>query len=282
MSTITAVTCPICAGPVEPLDGYEPLGLLHCEACDFAMRPAYRAELREAHDADYFDTYAGGTAFDNRLKRREARVRLRLVRYTLLGRGGERLLEVGCGAGHFLAEARRLRYEPTGIEQSREALEKGGVADGIPVKVGFVEDVELEPATFDAVCMWHVIEHLPDPLPVLVSLRKALKPGGMLLCEVPNFPCPRSRADGLTWTGLQPKHHVGHHSPKSLRLLLERAGFTSVKTTTTMPYVYMSLSERLRPRTLLRRARYAKLCGTLAIGEHRDRFDLLRANARVG
>jgi len=93
------------------------------------------------------------------------------------------LLEVGCGNGFLLdAALDRGWSEVRGVEPSRQA-----VALASPrVKPGLVEDVMrpglFPPRSFDAVCLFQVFDHLPDPAGLLDECHRVLRPGGLLLC----------------------------------------------------------------------------------------------------
>ena len=99
------------------------------------------------------------------------------------GGGRESLLEIGCGNGFFLEEARRHGYAVVrGVEPSADAVAQAlpSVRDGIVVDVmraGLFED-----ASFDAICLFQVLDHLPDPAAVLRESLRLLRPGGLVLC----------------------------------------------------------------------------------------------------
>lgn len=270
----TALRCPICGDSAEPLASYEPLALEHCANCDFAFRPADVEELRDAHDEDYFAGYKGG--IDTRQRWRDAHVRVKFVSQQV---PDGTLLEIGCGSGHFLAAAHRTGYPVMGVEQSPTALEQGGVPIDFTVKYGPIEDVRLPSNGFNIVCGWHVLEHIPDPVPVLAKLHDALRPGGLAIFEVPNRRSVVARRAGLAWRHLDPEHHVGHHTPKSLRELLQRTGFEVVELTTVPMFTYLGLS-RLTPRWLIRQARFAATMRARPFGSHPHKHELLRIVAK--
>lgn len=100
-----------------------------------------------------------------------------------LGGRKEALLEIGCGNGFFLEEAHRRGYAVVrGVEPSADA-----VAQAPPsVREGIVVDIMrpglFEEATFDAICLFQVLDHLPDPASVLRESLRLLRPGGLVLC----------------------------------------------------------------------------------------------------
>ncbi len=268
------VPCWICAGPSRPLEAYSPLALFHCPLCEFAFQPTLASdEIRDAYDAAYFENYGFGYRYDDGAQRhREARMRLDLIAdWAASGR----LLEIGSAAGIFLSEAYAKGWQAEGIEPC-ESVAAQARERGTRTLTGFVEDIPLEPNSFDVICGWHVLEHIPDPLPALQKLRLALRPGGVAIFEVPNFGSTRSRSEGLSWPYLDPGHHVNQFSPASIRALFEAAAFDVSYVRTVPMGVYAPRSDLLKPRPLLRRVRNGARTPTLGFGSDRSRFDLLR------
>jgi SAM-dependent methyltransferase len=91
------------------------------------------------------------------------------------------LLEIGCGNGFFLREAARQGYRRTvGVEPSKEAVAK---AKGeIEIVCDIMRPTLFAESSFDAVCLFQVLDHLPDPTAVLRECRAILRPGGLVLC----------------------------------------------------------------------------------------------------
>jgi SAM-dependent methyltransferase len=78
------------------------------------------------------------------------------------------------------------------------------------------------------VTLWHVLEHVPDPLEQLAEIRRVLKPGGLLVVEVPNA---RSATFSLTkekWYYLDVPRHLQHFTPSTIDAVLGQAGFTKI------------------------------------------------------
>lgn len=94
-----------------------------------------------------------------------------------------RLLDVGCYKGEFLEMMRRHGWEVHGIELHARPPN----LFGLDIQYGALEQTPFEPASFDLVTMWAVLEHVLNPREILVQCRKLLKPGGRLVVLVPNF-----------------------------------------------------------------------------------------------
>jgi SAM-dependent methyltransferase len=102
-------------------------------------------------------------------------------------KGCQRILEIGCGPGSFLAFAREKNgLEIEGVEQNRKAIEEAK-RRGLHVRCGTIEQVAMEsPDSYDAVCGFQVLEHVARPGDFLKACAAALKSKGKLLLGLPN------------------------------------------------------------------------------------------------
>jgi SAM-dependent methyltransferase len=196
----------------------QPIALRACRACGAAWQhpppaaEAVAAAYREMRDDRYL---AEETA-----RRRSLRRALALVERRAGARRG-RLLDVGCSAGLFAELARASGWDVLGIEPSRWLAARAEERLGGGVLCARFEEAALEPGSFDVVCLWDVLEHVPDPQAFLARAAAALRPGGLLALNVPNIRSWIARALGRRWPLLLPEH-LFFFSPASLRLLLGR------------------------------------------------------------
>jgi 2-polyprenyl-6-hydroxyphenyl methylase/3-demethylubiquinone-9 3-methyltransferase len=115
---------------------------------------------------------------------------------------GARVLDVGCGQGFYLPLYAELGLVATGVEMDpvpRAEAERKAAALGFDVLDAPAERLPLTDASYDAVVMSEVLEHLPDPTVALVEVSRVLKPGGLLLATVPNADYPFAW-DPVNWT----------------------------------------------------------------------------------
>jgi len=252
----TTPRCTVCGGATVPCSALTPWPFASCTRCGLVFRTEAHAEAVHAVYAE--GGYVAGrghhyaTDEEEAARRRDARVRLRwLGRHARRGR----LLDVGAAGGAFVLEAGRAGFAAAGIEPTPEFAHRAREALGVDVRTGTLEESELEPGELDVVTMWHVLEHVPEPAGALRQLRAALRPGGVLAVEVPNFGSAVSAHMGVNWTSLQPDVHVNQFSAASLRALVERAGLIAAEVSTVPITPYLPLAGRLDPRHLVARAK---------------------------
>lgn len=108
-----------------------------------------------------------------------------LLKYKL---SPQKVLEIGCGHGGFLALLQAVGYEVTGLELSPWVAEFGRNAFNVPILVGLIEEQNLPPNSFDTIALMDVLEHLSDPYKTLQNCIKLLKKDGILIIQTPCFP----------------------------------------------------------------------------------------------
>ena len=133
-----------------------------------------------------------------------------------------RILDVGCGLG-FLLSGVHDTWEKHGVEISRLAAEHA--AQYGKIYCGFLEDANYQDGQFDVVVMYHVLEHVAEPISLLREVRRILKPGGKFICATPDFDSACARRFGARYRMLHDHTHVSLFSTNSLRNTLNDLGF---------------------------------------------------------
>ena len=131
-----------------------------------------------------------------------------------------RMLDVGCGNGATIRAFGQVApgWTKAGTEfDGKYRAEVESIPNTEPLHIGSVEEV---PGTFDVITMIHVLEHIVDPVDVLVTLRGKLAPGGLLLIEVPHHPANPFE--------LLIADHRSHFTADSLVRALSAAGYEIV------------------------------------------------------
>jgi 2-polyprenyl-3-methyl-5-hydroxy-6-metoxy-1,4-benzoquinol methylase len=140
------------------------------------------------------------------------------------GRKGT-LLDFGCGACFFLQQAQEAGWDAHGVDLGpwvEVAARQRGVKN---VTVGRLEDSPLAERQFDVVTAMEVMEHMPQPQPILRMLRERLKPGGILFLTVPNYKCLSIVLGRDDFWRNRPPQHLNYFTPKTLSRVLKDCGF---------------------------------------------------------
>ena len=144
-----------------------------------------------------------------------------------------RLLEVGCGNGHRLAQFRAMEWQVEGQEVDLKAANLARKLYNLKIHLGPVEELRIPDATFDAIIMNHVIEHLHHPELVLAECHRLLRAGGNLVVVTPNIESFGHRRFGADWRELDPPRHIHIFSCKTLFEIAHKAGFSQCTLWTT-------------------------------------------------
>jgi SAM-dependent methyltransferase len=209
----------------DPITG-EPFEVAVCSSCGRGRTVPVPADLVHYYPTGYYGS--GGIRFNPLVEsaiRTSRAARVRLVLRAHPGAGA--ILDVGCGRGLMLAELARRGWRAVGVEMSEAASRHAAEQLGLDVKVGKLTDLALPAATFDVVCFFHVLEHLPDPDAALAEAHRLLKPSGRLLVEVPNFGSLQSRLAAGRGFHVDAPRHLFHFTRAALVAALDRAGFRS-------------------------------------------------------
>lgn len=137
------------------------------------------------------------------------------------------VIDIGCGQGTFLLRLREQGWECHGSELNEESASRAR-RSGISVAVGEFDKDQFLPETIDLISLWHVIEHLADPLKTLSALRPLLKKGGIVAISTPNIDSLQARITARRWFHLDPPRHLCLFSPHTLETLMKSLGFRLV------------------------------------------------------
>ena len=149
-------------------------------------------------------------------------------------RPGERVLDLGCGAGRFVAALRDAGADPVGVEVAEAALERARkVAPGADLRLLEPDgSVPLEHGSVDLVWCSEVLEHVADTGHLLLEARRVLRPGGRLLVTVPYHGTAKAVMIALDHfdAHFDPQgQHLRFFTRSSLARTLTDAGFADVR-----------------------------------------------------
>lgn len=244
------VDCGMCGSSrsrVKFEDG--PFSVVTCEDCGLTyVTPRLDDEqlISEVYDEGYWSSDAaklrGYTNYrdDAPLYLKTYRRRLSVIRRHFDAPG--RVLDVGCAAGYFLSVMQDEGWSVTGLEpsapiraQAEERLGAENLLDD-PAQLA-----ELEPGSLDLVTLWDVIEHIPDFLSALKTIRTLLAPRGKLLIETQNVDSRAAAMLGKRWQHYKHAEHIYHFNPATIAKALGEAGFEILENTPKLGGKYVSM-----------------------------------------
>ncbi len=224
------MSCPLgCAGPLAASDIALPEGpLLHCLTCGQLVSQCTRAELSAA--LRLWDS-AQGTLPDVAAVARSAKIarrRLAAIARLLQAPPSQiELLDVGCSSGAFLMVAAREQFVVRGVEPSPLAAATARSA-GLDVFNGLLHEAQFADASFDAVTLIELVEHVIEPIELFRECHRILRPNGVLLLNTPNAASWTARFMKQRWDGFSLRNmggHISFFSARSMRVLAQKSGF---------------------------------------------------------
>ncbi len=129
------------------------------------------------------------------------------------------LLDVGCGDGGFLKRLNPHLFDAHGLEPVKEAVEAANRA-GLQVKQGNILTDTLALENYDVVTLWHVFEHIKEPVIALKRIHSILRPGGVLVMSMPNTRSLAAQLGGKYWFHLDSPRHLWLYNDKNIQSLL--------------------------------------------------------------
>ncbi|NDV69674.1 class I SAM-dependent methyltransferase [Dysgonomonas sp. 25] len=236
--TIHTENCPVCQrADIKPYlrcrDNFatgEQFEIDICNACGFAFTQDFPAEAeigRYYESPEYISHTDTQKGIINRLYHLAREMALKsksklVQKYTASDKGS--LLDVGCGTGYFLHTMKEAGWKVDGIEQSAEVRQVVKEKFGIePYPSEYLFDIPA--ASYDAITMWHVLEHMEHLDKVMQSLHNILKDDGTIFIALPNKVSRDAEHYKADWAAYDVPRHLWHFSPDDFKLLANKHNF---------------------------------------------------------
>lgn len=203
----------------------ESFSISRCERCDFLFtnpRPD-KAHISQYYASkNYISHQNSASNLTNFLYKivRKITLKQKVAWINEFAKNKGRLLDFGCGTGHFLEAAQKDGWTITGFEPNPTALSIS--KNKLPMKVyGELSDLETE-KKFDAITLFHVLEHVHDLEPTMKLLYEKLKQRGNLYIAVPNFNSYDSILYKENWASLDVPRHLYHFTADTMEQLAKQ------------------------------------------------------------
>ncbi|MGD0342886.1 MAG: class I SAM-dependent methyltransferase, partial [Bacteroidales bacterium] len=213
--------------------------LVKCSQCGFIFtqdHPGSDETGRYYESADYIshnDSAPGFFASIYRIAREFMLKRKRNMVCKATGLKNGNILDIGSGTGHFLSVMQNSGWKAKGIEINDKAREFSVSEFRLevlpPAGIG-----SLPSDSFDAITLWHVLEHLQDPFIYASEIGRLLKPGGACLIALPNCSSYDARHYKEFWAAYDVPRHLWHFTPETFSLFAEKNGL-SIRSIRTLP-----------------------------------------------
>lgn len=229
--------CPVCGSeglkPALSAKDYTVSGklfaIVECKSCSLrftqdvpdanSIAPYYQSENYISHS----NTSKGiiNRLYQSVRKKTLRQKRKLITKATGISRGN--LLDVGSGTGAFLNEMKQQGWQVTGLEPDAGAKAVARQLYGLELS-GISQFYQLPSASFDAITLWHVLEHVHDLAAYIQQLKFLLKPEGKIFIAVPNYTSKDAAVYKEYWAAYDVPRHLYHFSPNSIQLLVEKNG----------------------------------------------------------
>ena len=198
----------------------------YCNCCFLSPNPT-----KQQLDAAYNDSYYGQSEnkFPGWIEKVLDHFRSQRARTVMLYvKAPANVLDIGCGNGRFLQGLIGKNFNCYGIELPSKSAERASRIPGLNLKTGQLCENDFGAHFFDAVTMWHVIEHLPELRETLQIIGNILNQGGYLLVSLPNIDSFQSRLFRDRWLHLDPPRHLFFFGALDLTKIMQTFGFEIV------------------------------------------------------
>lgn len=138
------------------------------------------------------------------------------------------LLDIGAGTGAFLHHMKEKEWMVEGVEPDSGAINRA--AREYNIQLNHSQELFSFPEqTFDAITMWHVLEHVHDLHAYIRQIKKLMKPGATIFIAVPNYTSYDAEHYQSAWAAYDVPRHLYHFSPASMNELMKRHGLAVIK-----------------------------------------------------
>lgn len=243
MEMIHYSNCPLCqSGKLQPVFSVkdytvsaENFMLLKCGDCTLVFTKDIPGQENIAvyyASQNYISHSNTQKGFINQLYHRVRTITLTAKRKMIVSQTGikqGKILDVGCGTGAFLNEMKTAGWQITGLEPDDVARKNAVDLFGIH-PLSSTEIFNLPANSFNAITMWHVLEHVHQLHVYVEQLKNLLTHDGRLFIAVPNYTSYDAAHYHAHWAAYDVPRHLYHFSPQSMKILMQQHGLQVIET----------------------------------------------------
>ena len=234
---INYTLCPVCASAgisrvfkvKDNTASQEYFEIFHCSNCQvrFTQNPPSEASIGEYYKSENYISHTDTSkGIINRLYQTVRNISLNqkrklIEKTTGLEKGN--LLDVGSGTGYFAATMEKAGWRVTGLEPDEGARTAARQIHSLTL-LPVTELFSLPVDHFDAITLWHVLEHVHDVKKYVATFKRLLNDSGKLFIAVPNYMSYDAKSYGSDWAAYDVPRHLYHFTPQTMQWLMKEQG----------------------------------------------------------
>lgn len=183
------------------------------------------------------------------------------------------ILDIGCAYGVFLDLAKKMGWNPQGIEISKKSSQYARKYFNLPIFTGTLKQANLKSDNFNLITMWDVIEHLSDPTSDLKKIYRLLKKDGIIMILTVNFDSLMGRMANLsnkTKSYLYDIQHNYFFTFSTLQKMLKKNGFKKIQQIDSLEAQIYRWQSRKIPSYLIYGTRFVDFLSSMLGGKYRQ------------
>lgn len=210
--------------------------ITQCKQCGFVFtnpRPDDQNLGQYYISEEYISHHDSGSSLTQRLyqavRRYMLSYKVKLIQKHLMTNSTPFLFDYGCGTGEFLRKIRKMGWQTGGLEPSEQGRERA-VSKGLHIYANEDEmRSNLPNESIDVITLWHVLEHISDPVAKAKFFFSLLKEDGLIVVAVPEYKSYDSRYYDEEWAALDVPRHLNHFDENSITSIFSQVGFVFEK-----------------------------------------------------
>ncbi|MDH3975267.1 MAG: class I SAM-dependent methyltransferase [Deltaproteobacteria bacterium] len=212
------MNCPLCRSPEAHLfHKFYSFILLECNSCKLKFQANPYLTAQPANNQTEPESQILPNLNLPHIKRRIEDI----IRYASSGY----TLDIGCNTGEVAVRLSHLGFSSSGIDINKTIMNRlRSTYPGVRWYSGLIEDLISNIGKYDVITLYHVLEHIAEPVELLKRIDKALNPKGILIIEVPNVSGLHARIKGTGWHYYH-RDHLCYYSPEHLDLMANKLGY---------------------------------------------------------
>lgn len=226
--------CLVCNTKMVPAFTINSFRFVECPKCKFLaiLDSIDPTNLENIYSNEYYTLYPNRYTHATNQQRNLWLRRLQLINDFQQSKGLNRILDIGCGTGVFLEVAMSQGWDVYGIEISTKAVELAAEKVGSARVSKDLFSIDESQSSFDVICMWAMIEHVPNPVDYFKKAFALLRPGGIFALSTVNTNAWNRKMFNKKWRYFVPPEHLVYFNTNNIQAMLLQNNFETLLVST--------------------------------------------------